>query len=77
MLRAFKFVVPVLLLVISKPSLSQGTCSLQMGKKREKVLLTCSGSSDRITTVSGVTQGILGMAGDSTLYAQNTGKSNG
>lgn len=48
-----------------------------MGTKKQKVLLTCSGSSDLITTVSGVTHGILGMAGDSTLDTQNMGKSEG
>lgn len=44
-------------------------------KIREMMLLTCSCSSDLITTVSGVTHGILGMAGDSTLCAKNIGKS--
>lgn len=44
-------------------------------KLREMMLLTCSCSSDLITTVSGVTHGILGMAGDSTLCAKNIGKS--
>ena len=39
------------------------------------MLLTCSASSDLITTVSGVTQGIRGMAGDSTLCAENIGTS--
>lgn len=43
--------------------------------KREIMLPTCSASSDLITTVSGVTQGILGMAGDSTLGAESSGKS--
>lgn len=40
-------------------------------KIREMMLLTCSSSSDLTTTVSGVTHGILGMAGDSTLCSKN------
>lgn len=75
MLHVFQLLAPLVPQVVSKQSLSRGPLLATKWKTRERMLLTCSGSSDLITTVSGVTQGILGMAGDSTLCTKTIGKS--